>query len=205
MPALIEGVIGPFALFYIVLVLAGFRGALLAGLGWSYLALARRLFRRERPPATLLMATATLSARTVISLVTGSAFLYFVQPTAATAVTALLFLGSAIVRRPLTERLARDFCPLDPAMLARPAVRRFFVHISLLWSVVLLSNATFVLWLLLTSSLRAFVLERTIFTWSLTAVAVGVSVLWFLGAMRRTGIAVRWGMPASAPASPAES
>jgi len=193
LPALLEGVIVPFGLFYLVLLTWGFRGALITGLTWSLLALARRLWRGERPPATLVMGTVLLTVRTVISFITGSTFLYFVQPSAATAAVALLFLASAIVRRPLTERLACDFCPLDPVVLARPAVRRFFIQISLLWAVVLLTNAGFVIWLLLTASLHAFVLERTALSWSLTGTGIVVSTLWFLRCMHRAGIAVRWG------------
>lgn len=198
--------IGPFALFYLVLVVAGFRGALLAGLAWSYLALGRRLIRRERPPATLLLAIVTLTARTIVSFITGSAFIYFAQPTLSTAAVALLFLVSALIRRPVIERLAHDFCPLDPAMMARPPVRRFFLQISVLWGAVLLANAGFVLWLLVSSSLTTFVLERTVVSWSLTIVAVGCSVVWFVRTMRRTGISIRWGgAPVPVPADGAPS
>ncbi|MGH9030140.1 MAG: hypothetical protein ACRDV4_11075, partial [Acidimicrobiales bacterium] len=43
LPSLIEGTIGPAAIFYIVLVAAGFKGAIIAALCWSYLAFARRI------------------------------------------------------------------------------------------------------------------------------------------------------------------
>ena len=82
--------------------------------------------------------------------------------------------------------------------MARPSMRRFFVQISVLWSAVLLTNAGFVFWLLLTSSLRAFVIERTIVSWALTAAAIGFSVLWFLRTMRRNDTAVRWGSATAA-------
>ncbi len=75
-------------------------------------------------------------------------------------VVAALFLVSVVARRPLAERLAHDFCPLDPDVLVRPFVRRFFLRVSLLWGAVLATQAGFVLWLLLVSSLRAFVVER---------------------------------------------
>ena len=69
----------------------------------------------------------------------------------------------------LTQRFVHDFCPIDPELLARPRVRQFFVEISLLWATVLMVNAGITLWLLLSSSLRTFVLERTAATWGLTA------------------------------------
>ncbi len=192
LPALVEGVVGPFAVFYVVLVLFGFKGALLAGLGWSYAAIGTRLVRRQRPSATLLLGAVLLTARTVVSFITGSALLYFAQPTAGTCLVAFVFLGSALVRRPFIERLARDYCPLDPNVVARPAVRRFFIRVSLLWAVVLLSNAAFVLWLLFTSSLHAFVVERAAVSWFLTLAGIGLSVAWFVRTMRRDGVAVRF-------------
>lgn len=204
LPTLLEGVVAPTALFYLVLITVGFRGALLAGLTWSYLALGRRLLRRERPSGLLLMGTVMLTLRTAISFVTGSAFLYFAQPTASTACVALLFLGSALLRRPLTERLARDLFPLDPLVMARSTVRRCFVQLSLLWAAVLLSNAGFVMWLLLHTTLQAFVLERTMVTAILWVVGIGGSTLWFVRSMRRAGITLHWGArPEPEPATAA--
>lgn len=193
LPALIEGVVGPFAVFYALLLVAGMRGALIGGLVWCYAAVARRLLRHRRPPGTVLLGAAILTARTAVTFVTGSTFLYFAQPTLGTALVALVFLATAVTRRPLVEKLAKDFCPLDPEVLARPAVRRFFLQISVLWGGVLLANASLVLWLLLTTSLKAFVLERTAASWTLTAFAIACSTAWFLRAMRREGLQVRWG------------
>src|ERR1700735_1886379 len=95
--------------------------------------------------------------------------------------------------RPFTHRFAGDFCPIDPELLKRPLVHRFFVRISVLWATVLLLNAGFVLWLLLTSSLHAFVLERAAVTYSLTAFAIYLSIRQFVVMMRGDGITVQWG------------
>lgn len=199
-PALVEGVVAPFAVFYAVLVTAGFRGALLAGLAWSYLAIAHRLVRRQRPAGTVVLGSAILTVRTAVSFATGSAFVYFAQPTIATGAVALAFLFSAVVRRPLTERLARDFCPLDAGIVGRPAMRRFFVQISLLWGIVLLADTGLVLWLLLTSSIGTFVVERTLATWLMTAAGIGLSIAWFVRTTRRDGVRVHWGAPGPARA-----
>ncbi|MGH9087174.1 MAG: VC0807 family protein [Acidimicrobiales bacterium] len=201
LPALVEGVLAPFAVFYVILLVAGFRGALLAGLAWSYLALFHRLVRHQRPAGTVVIGCVVLTLRTAVSFATGSAFVYFAQPTLATGAVALAFLVSAALGRPLVERLARDFCPLDPEMVRRPAMRRFFLQISVLWASVLLVNTGLVLWLLLTSSVGAFVLERTATSWSLTALGILLSVTWFRRTMRRDGVRVRWG---AAPATTGE-
>jgi len=200
LPGLVESTLGPAALFYLVLVLAGFRGALIAALGWSYLALGRRIVRRQRLPGLLVLGIVLITARTVVAFVTGSAVVYFVQPAAGTVVTALVFVASVFAGRPLAQHLAHDFLPLDAELLQRPHVRQFFVRISLLWAVVLLTNAGFVLWLLFESTLRAFVLERAMVTLVLTGGGIVLSTLWFLRTMRHAGISVRWSGAAVRPA-----
>jgi len=200
LPSLIESTIGPGLLFYVVLVMAGFRGALIAALGWSVLAAARRVARRERLPAILVLSLGLLMARTAVAYATGSAFLYFVQPTASTFLVAALFLVSVVARRPLAERLAHDFCPLDPSVLVRPFVRRFFLRVSLLWGVVLATQAGFVLWLLFVSSLRAFVVERQVVSSVLTVGGIIISVLWFVRVMGRAGVSVRFSRASVLPA-----
>lgn len=205
LPALIESTIGPAVVFYIVLLASGFRGAIIAALGWSYLALFRRVVRRQPIPGLLLLGIVLISLRTAISFVTGSSFVYFAQPTLGTLLVSILFLGSVLLRRPLAERLAHDFCPLDPDVMSRPFLRKFFLRISLLWCAVLAVNAGFVMWLLLESSLKAFVVERTVVSIVLTGGGIVLSTLWFLRVMRGAGIAVRWSGAIGAQALPGAS
>ena len=183
----------PVALFYLVLVFSNFRGALLAALAWSYVALLRRLRGGQRVSTLLLLGTTLLTVRTVVAFITGSTIVYFAQPMATAVVASFLLIGSAVLGRPFTQRFAHDFCPIGPELLTRPRVHRFFVRISVLWATVLLLNAGIVLWLLLSSSLRAFVLERMAVTWGFTALAIYLSVTRFVAAMRKDGITVEWG------------
>ena len=113
-PLVLEAMVGPLALFYLVLVTAGFKGALIAALAWSYVALARRFRRGERVSTLLVLGTVLLTVRTVVAFVTGSSFLYFAQPTVGMVVTSLVLVGSAVLGRPLTQRFAHDFCPIRP-------------------------------------------------------------------------------------------
>ena len=119
--------------------------------------------------------------RTVVAFVTGSAFLYFAQPTAGTVAISVALLVSAMVGRPFTQRFAHDFCPIDPAIMKRPLVRQFFIRISVLWATVLMLNAGLVFWLLVSSSLRSFVLERSVATYGLTAIAYLHFNIWVHG------------------------
>lgn len=193
LPSLIESTLGPAALFYIVLVTAGFRGALIAALAWSFLAALRRMLQRQRVPGMLLLGLGLVSIRTAIAYATGSAFVYFVQPTAATFMVAVVFLVTAATGRPFIQRLANDFCPFDPEFMKHDFLRKFFLRISLLWAAVLTTNAGFVMFLLLRTSLRVFVIERTVVSSVLTVGGVALSVVWFVRAMHNHGIAVRFG------------
>ncbi|MGH9030177.1 MAG: VC0807 family protein, partial [Acidimicrobiales bacterium] len=143
-------------------------------------------------PGLLMLGITLVTLRTVVSFVSGSSFIYFAQPTLGTALVAVLFLVSVFCGRPLAERLAHDFCPLDPEMMSRPFLRKVFLRISLLWCVVLTVNAGFVMWLLVASSLKAFVLEKMLVSTVLTVGGILLSTFWFLRAMRGAGIAVRW-------------
>ena len=193
LPVILESVIAPVAAYYFVLLLAGFRGALLAALAWSYCLVARRIWRRERVSTLLLLGTALLTLRTVISFVTGSAFVYFIQPTVSAFLASMLLVVSAVAGRPFTQRFTHDFCPLTPELLARPSVHRFFVRVSFLWAVTMFLNGAIVLVLLLTSSTQSFPLERLGATLSLTASSIALSIAWFARSMRHDGVTVNFG------------
>jgi hypothetical protein len=149
--------------------------------------------RHERISTLLILGTVLITMRTIISYLTGSTIFYFAQPLGGTVIIAIVLIISALLRRPFTQRFAHDFCPLDPGLLAIPRVQQFFVRVSWLWAAVLLINSGLVLWLLLTASLRSFVLERTALTWTTTSIAIALSIIGFVKTMRSDGITVKWG------------
>lgn len=193
-PMIFEGILAPIVIFYLALIVVGFRGALLAALAWSAAALVRRIVGGGRVSGVLALGVALLALRTLVAFVTRSADFYFVPPMAWSVLVSLVLIGSAIVRRPFTQRFADDFCPLDPALLRMPRVQQFFVRVSILWATVLLVNTGLAFWLLMSSSLKAFVLERTVAAWVLTTGAIAGSIFGFTATMRSDGIAVQWGM-----------
>jgi hypothetical protein len=192
-PIVLESVVAPVAAYYLLLLVAGFRGALVGALIWSLSVVIRRLVRHERVSTLLLVGTALLMIRTIISFITGSVFLYFIQPTASTFLASLVLVCSALLGRPFTQRFTHDFCPLGPELLAHTAVHRFFVRVSFLWALAMFLNGAVVLWLLLTAPANAFPIERTGISLSLTAGAIGLSIWWFVRTMRRDGVTIRFG------------
>ena len=185
LPRLVEGVLVPTALFLLLLNTAGVRAAIVGGLAWSMAVIVVRRVLGRRVPTMVLIGVGVLLGRTLLSLATGSSFLYFLQPTLGTATIGLVMLGSALVGRPLVLRLARDFCPLPADTMGDPHLRRFFLGISFFWGVTNLVNAAVTLWLLVSQSVSTYVVTRTAMSWTLTIVGIGISVLWFTRVMRR--------------------
>jgi hypothetical protein len=190
-PRLVEGTLVPLALLLVTLRLLGAQGAILAGLVWVYSAIAVRLLLGRRVPGILFLGAATLTARTAISLASGSMIVYFLQPSLGTALIATAFLVSVPLGRPLAGKLAADFCPLPDDMLANEHVRLFFRRITLLWAFTQAANAAITIWLLLTQSLATFVVARVAVSWTLTIAGIVLSALWFRRSMARHGIHVR--------------
>ena len=183
-PHLLEATLIPLGLFYGGMRLLGLWGALLAALIWSYTCMLRRLVTRRRVPGMLMLGIAGLTARTALALATGSAFVYFLQPTVGTALVATVFLGSALLGRPLTLRLAADFMPLPETLLAQHGMRRFFQRICVLWAAVFMVNAGISLWLLVSQSLATFLWTRTVASVTLTCLAAAISTWWFRRCVR---------------------
>ncbi|HSO96745.1 MAG TPA: VC0807 family protein [Acidimicrobiia bacterium] len=182
-PRIVEGVIAPVAVFLLGLHFLGVIGAIVAGLGFSYGIVGWRLLTGRRVPGLLVLGAVSLTARSVLAVVSGSVFVYFLQPTLGTALVAAAFLFSIGAGRPLAGRLARDFCPIPDEVATTAAMRRFFKQITLLWAVTEFVNAAVALWLLLSQSVGVFVVTRTVSSLTLSAAAVTLSVLWFRRSM----------------------
>jgi hypothetical protein len=204
-PHVLEGTVVPLVLFLLTLHFVGVWGAVLIGMGWTYVAVGRRLVTGQRVPGILLLASVTITARTVVAIASGSVVVYFLQPTLGTALIATAFLLSVPLGRPLAERLARDFCPIPSGVLSQAPVRRFFLQITLLWAFTQLANAGVTLWLLFSQSLATFLVAKTLVSWGLTGGAIAISTIWFHRSMRRHGILAPRGAKGAGVTAPAPS
>jgi hypothetical protein len=184
LPRTLEGMIAPVVVFYAGLILLGLDGALVAAVAWVYGGIAVRLIRRRPVPGTLVLAAIGVTARAAMAAVTGSAVVYFLQPTLGTLLVAMAFLGSVPLRRPLAAKVATDLLPLPDAFLANERVHRFFLRMSLLWSFVFTLNTALSVWLLFSHSITAYLWIRTPAVGLLAVAAVSVSVWSFRRCVR---------------------
>ncbi len=190
----IEGTLIPALLFWAVLHLSGLVWALVAGLAWCYLAIARRWVRGRALPAVLVLGALLFTTRTGVALAFHSTFIYLLTPTINAFVLAAAFAGSTLLRQPLTERFARDFVGLPAHVTALARVRTALRRLSLIWALVNLINGWVALQLLLADRYDAVLLTRSLLAPALSAIAVVCCVLMGRRALHAEGIHLhlRW-------------
>ena len=197
---LLESTLIPLGLFWLLFTGSGFAAGLLAALGWSAAAIAVRLVLRRPVPAVLVLTTALLVVRTIVGLWTGSAFLYFLQPTLQNFVVALSLLVTIGLDRPLLAKLADDFCAFPAALTRRPHMQRFFRRVPVLWAVVFLVNGVTTLTVLATQTVGSYLMVSTAGSCSTVALGIGLSLWWFHRSLARHGIRLRIGSTSAAAA-----
>src|SRR4051794_17365482 len=151
----------PMAVFYVFLAPFGLRAGVIAVVTWYYGLVLLNVVRRKPVLAAGLLGAGVISIRAVVTFITGSAFLFFLQPVAGTVFTATLIAATALAGRPILDRIAHDFCAFPPEMSARLRDNKFFFRISVLWSVVYFLNAAGTVWLLTNASLNHFMVLKS--------------------------------------------
>lgn len=190
-----EAVVVPTLLLALLLDVVGLPYALAAASGWCAAVLAVRWLLERRIPGALVLSTALILARGSVALATSSALIYLLQPAVGSALMAVIFLGSALLGRPLTERLARDFVQVPAHVLDRRGVRRMFRQVAVVWGAAQLLDAGMSIGSL-HFGLGAGLLSRAVLSPALTVVTIGVCVALGVRALRRDG--VRLVFPAAA-------
>jgi uncharacterized membrane protein len=146
-----------------------------------------RLLRHRPVPPLLVLGVIGITVRTTVAIASGSSFLYFAQPIAGSLVMGCVFLVSLLVGRPMVERLALEFWPLTPEMLARPAVIRLLRGLTLLWAAVNITIGATTLTLLLWLPLATYVAVKQVASLALTGLAIAVTIDLSVRTARREG------------------
>jgi hypothetical protein len=179
-----ETVLIPTGLLVVFLHTVGLMAGFAAVIGWCALTVGVRFIRGRHLPGTLLVCAGMLSARAVAALALSSAVVYLLQPIVGSILMALLFLGSALVGRPITMRLARDFVHLPAQLAHHQGMRRIFSQTAALWGVGRLVDAGFSI-ASLHLGLTFALLSRGLLSGAFTALMVLICAAWGLRSLRR--------------------
>jgi len=87
-------------------------------------------------------------------------------------------------------KLARDFVPLPDNVMARPCVRRFFTHATILWVALLLVHSVLASYVLINESVGYYVDFKSVLDLVVKGGGVGLSFAWFVFIARRNGMKV---------------
>lgn len=184
----IEASVIPAVLFYVCLITGGLTFAYVTALTYAYGAAARRWRRGERVPPLLLLTIIGITIRTVVAVISGSSFVYFLQPVLSTVAMSGVFLVSVALGRPLIASLAHEFWPITPEDAACPGVARHFRNLTVLWAGVNLASAIATMALLLYLPVTTFVAVKQLSGLAITGVGVYVTVASSLRMARREGL-----------------
>ena len=184
----VEAVMIPGTIFAIVLsTQGGLLTAVLCALGWYYTVIALRWLLTGSVPGTLALCAGMFHGRAAIALITSSAAIYLLQPIAMSLLMAGIFLFSAIVGRPITERITRDFVHVPEHIASREGVRKMFSQVAMVWAISRVVDAG-VTTFMYTESTSAGMISRSTFTPALTIVTIGGCVAFGMRALRRDGV-----------------
>jgi hypothetical protein len=186
-PHVIEASLIPTALFYCCLVFAGLGAAFAAALVWLYASVLSRIVRRRPVPPLLVLGAIGISVRTSVAVLSGSTFFYFAQPVLNSVVMGIVFLISIVIGRPMVERLALEFWPLTPELMARPVVSRLLRRLTYLWAAVNLAIGVTTFGLLLWVPTTTFVALKPVVSLGLTGLGTAITIDRSVRTARREG------------------
>jgi hypothetical protein len=187
-PQLVEATLIPSALCYLGLWTFGLTWGILAAAAWAYFMAGRRIASGRPVSGLLVVAVVGLSVRGGLYLLNHNAFVYFAQPIARTVAMALLFAGSALVRRPLVARFAADFCSFEKEVGQRPAIAALFRRLTYLWAFSQAAVAGITLTLLLTVPVNVFIGAAVGVTWMIVIASILLTVADAVRTTRNDGL-----------------
>jgi hypothetical protein len=185
LPGIIEASLIPAAIFLLTSSFLGASSAMLAVLLWGGACFLWRRHRGRTTPTLVAVTLCGLAVRTLVGVVSGSTFAYFVQPIATMIAIATVFVLSVVLGRPMVAHIAHDFCPIAPDVAKRPAVIELFAGLTVLWAAAQLLTAAATLTLLLSLNTTLFVVLKPVVTLGISAAAVAVTIWWALRTAHR--------------------
>lgn len=171
--------------------LGGQNAAMLAATAVVWLTAAVRKAVTRNVPGLLIISAVVLTLQTAVVVGTGSQLFFLLQFPLANLALCVLFARTAPTTKPLVARLAAEVVSLRQPAVGHAGLETFFRDATWLWAGVFAALTIGMAVLMVSEPASVFLLLTTAVTIGGVVVGIALSALWFLRAVRRSGLRVR--------------
>jgi hypothetical protein len=172
--------------------LAGRNAAMLAGTAVLWLIAVVRKIVTGSVPGLVTISALVMTLQAAVVVTTGSAWFFLLQFPLANLAMAALFARTAPTRKPLVAQLAAEVVALRQPSTYHPSLNRFFQGATWLWAALFFLMTVGFSLMMVTEPVRLFLFLTTAVTIATVVVGAGLSALWFLAVIRKSGLRVRF-------------
>jgi hypothetical protein len=144
-------------------------------------------------PGLVTLSALVLTVQTAMVLATGSVLFFLLQFPLANLVLCVLFARTAGTGKPMVAQLAGEVVALRRPDAQHPGLDRFFKSATWLWAGIFAATAAALAALMVIEPAKVFLVLTTVATIASVAVGTALSVAWFVRALRRCDLRVRFG------------
>jgi hypothetical protein len=171
--------------------LGGQSAAMLAATAVLYVTMLVRKVVTRTVPGLLIISALVLTLQTAVVVGTGSQLFFLLQFPLANLALCVLFARTAPTSRPIVARLAAEVVALRQPSGGLAGLDSFFRDATWLWAGIFAATTVGLAVLMVSESASMFLVLTTALTAGGVVVGIALSVLWFIRALRRSGIRVR--------------
>jgi hypothetical protein len=172
--------------------LAGRNAAMLAGTAVLWLIAIVRKIVTGSVPGLVTISALVMTVQAAVVVTTGSVWFFLLQFPLANLAMAVLFARTAPTRKPLVAQLAAEVVALRQPSTYQPSLNRFFQGATWLWAALFFLMTVGFSLMMVTEPVRLFLLLTTAVTIGTVVVGSGLSALWFVAVIRKSGLRVRF-------------
>jgi hypothetical protein len=172
--------------------LAGRNAAMLAGTAVLWLIAVVRKIVTGSVPGLVTISALVMTLQAAVVVTTGSVWFFLLQFPLANLAMAVLFARTAPTRKPLVAQLAAEVAALRQPSTYHPSLNRFFQGATWLWAALFFLMTVGFSLMMVTEPVRLFLFLTTAVTIATVVVGAGLSALWFLAVIRKSGLRVRF-------------
>jgi hypothetical protein len=172
--------------------IGGRNAAMLAAAAAAWLIAAARKMVTGSVPALLTISALVMTVQAAVVVSTGNVWFFLLQFPLAHLVMAVLFARTAPTSKPLVAQLAAEVVALRQPPARDPGLHRFFQGATWLWAALFFLMTVGFSVMMVTEPVTLFLLLTTAVTLGIVVIGTGLSALWFVAVIRKSGLRIRF-------------